>query len=120
MMLLPSLLQHTVGAKTGKARTTSVTYARNGGDYLVVATNGGGAQSPGWYHNLKPNPDIEINAGRKRLAVIAHSAARRPRPRAAAEGRHQAQQILRRMSQEDPATIPDRQVDTKVLTGCDC
>ena len=44
MMLLPSLLLHTVGAKTGKARTTSLTYARDGNDYLVVASNGG---SPG-------------------------------------------------------------------------
>ena len=31
MMLLPSLLMHTVGAKTRKARTTSLTYARDGG-----------------------------------------------------------------------------------------
>ena len=31
MMLLPSPLMHTVGAKTGKARTTSLTYARDGG-----------------------------------------------------------------------------------------
>jgi len=60
MMLLPSLLLHTVGAKTGKTSPTSLTYAR-----------GGGAQSPGWYHNLKANRDIEINAGRKRFAVTA-------------------------------------------------
>lgn len=71
MMLLSSLLLHTVGAKTGKARTTSLTYARDGGDYLVVASNGGEPRSPGWYHNLKVNPDIEINLGRKRFAVTA-------------------------------------------------
>lgn len=71
MMLLSSLLLHTVGAKTGKARTTSLTYARDGGDYLVVASNGGEPRSPGWYHNLEVNPDIEINLGRKRFAVTA-------------------------------------------------
>ena len=36
--MLPSLLLHTVGAKTGKARTTSLTYARDGDDYLIVAS----------------------------------------------------------------------------------
>ena len=41
LLILPSLLLHTVGAKTGKARTTSLTYARDGDDYLVVASNGG-------------------------------------------------------------------------------
>lgn len=49
----PSLLLHTVGAKTGKARTTSLTYARDGGDYLVVASNGGEPRSPGWYTTLR-------------------------------------------------------------------
>ena len=71
MMVLPSLLLHTVGAKTGKARTTSLTYARDGDDYLVVASNGGSPRSPGWYHNLKANPDIEINVGPRRFAVTA-------------------------------------------------
>jgi deazaflavin-dependent oxidoreductase (nitroreductase family) len=69
--LLPSLLLHTVGAKTGKARTTSLTYARDGGDYLVVASNGGSPRSPGWYHNLRASPDIEINVGPKRFGVTA-------------------------------------------------
>jgi deazaflavin-dependent oxidoreductase (nitroreductase family) len=71
MMLLPSLLLRTVGAKPGTARTTSLTYARGGGDYLVVASNGGEPRLPGWYHNLKANPDIGINAGRKRFALTS-------------------------------------------------
>lgn len=71
MMLLPSLLLHTVGAKSGRARTTSLTYARDGDDYLVVAFNGGSPRSPGWYHNLKADPNIEINVGPRRFAVTA-------------------------------------------------
>jgi len=39
--LAPSLLLHTVGAKTGKHRTTSLSYARDGDDYLIVASKGG-------------------------------------------------------------------------------
>ena len=71
LMGLPSLLLHTVGAKTGKARTSTLTYARDGDDYLVVASNGGAPRSPSWYHNLKANPDVEINVGPKRFAVTA-------------------------------------------------
>jgi F420H(2)-dependent quinone reductase len=67
----PSLLLHTVGAKTGQARTTTLSYARDGDDYLVVASKGGDPKSPGWYHNLKANPNIEINVGPKRFAVTA-------------------------------------------------
>ena len=67
----PSLLLHTVGAKTGQSRTTTLSYAREGDDYVVVASKGGDPKSPGWYHNLKANPDIEINVGPRRFAVKA-------------------------------------------------
>jgi deazaflavin-dependent oxidoreductase (nitroreductase family) len=66
-----SLLLHTVGAKTGKPRTTSLSYARDGDDYLVVASKGGDPRAPGCYHNLKANPNVEINVGPKRFAVTA-------------------------------------------------
>ena len=68
---IPSLLLHTVGAKTGAARTASLTYARDGDDYLIVASKGGDPKAPGWYHNLKANPSVEINVGPKRFGVTA-------------------------------------------------
>lgn len=68
---IPSLLLRTVGAKTGKERTSSLTYARDGANYLVVASKAGAPQAPGWYHNLKAQPDVEINVGPKRFAVTA-------------------------------------------------
>ena len=55
-LVIPSLLLHTVGAKTGQARTASLTYARDGGNYLIVASKGGDPKAPGWYHNLRANP----------------------------------------------------------------
>lgn len=70
---IPSLLLHTVGAKTGQQRTTSLSYARDSGDYLVVASKGGDPRAPGWYHNLKADPKVEINVGPKRFAVTARS-----------------------------------------------
>jgi F420H(2)-dependent quinone reductase len=68
---IPSLLLHTVGAKTGTARTASLTYARDGANYLIVASKGGDPKAPGWYHNLKANPNVEINVGPKRFGVTA-------------------------------------------------
>jgi len=68
---VPSLLLHTVGAKTGTARTTSLSYARDGEDYLIVASKSGGPKAPGWYHNLKADPNVEINVGPKRFGVTA-------------------------------------------------
>ncbi|MGJ6122898.1 nitroreductase family deazaflavin-dependent oxidoreductase [Mycolicibacterium sp. Y3] len=66
-----SLLLHTVGAKTGQPRVNTLSYARDGGDYLVVASMGGAPRSPGWYHNLKARPEVEINVGTRRLAATA-------------------------------------------------
>ncbi|MDX1875485.1 nitroreductase family deazaflavin-dependent oxidoreductase [Mycolicibacterium sp. 120266] len=66
-----SLLLHTVGAKTGQPRINTLSYARDGKDYLVVASMGGAPRSPGWYHNLRAHPDVEINVGTTRLAVTA-------------------------------------------------
>jgi F420H(2)-dependent quinone reductase len=67
----PSLLLHTTGAKTGRQRTTTLTYAQDGNSYLVVASNGGNDHYPGWYHNLRKRPDAEVNIGSRRIAVEA-------------------------------------------------
>jgi len=67
----PSLLLHTMGAKTGAERTNSLSYARDGADYLVVASKGGDSRAPGWYHNLKADPNVEINVGPRRIRTIA-------------------------------------------------
>jgi deazaflavin-dependent oxidoreductase (nitroreductase family) len=67
----PNLLLHSVGAKTGKPRVNTLTYATDAGNYLIVASNGGTNRYPGWYHNLKAQPDVEINVGPKRFPVTA-------------------------------------------------
>lgn len=68
-----NLLLRTVGAKTGQARTNALTYARDGEDYVVVASMGGAPRSPGWYHNLRARPDAEIQVGTRRIPVRART-----------------------------------------------
>ena len=46
-------------------------YARDGDTYLIVASLGGAPRSPGWYHNLKADPNVDINVGPRRFAVTA-------------------------------------------------
>ena len=73
MLGIPSVLLHTVGAKTGNARTAALTYARDGDDYLIVASKGGDPRAPGWYHNLRKYPNVEINVGPRRFDVTARA-----------------------------------------------
>jgi F420H(2)-dependent quinone reductase len=68
-----NLLLRTVGAKTGQPRTNALTYARDGADFVVVASLGGSPRSPGWYHNLRAKPDAEIQVGTKRIPVTARA-----------------------------------------------
>ncbi|WP_265442584.1 nitroreductase family deazaflavin-dependent oxidoreductase [Flexivirga meconopsidis] len=67
----PTLLLRTTGRKTGKARTNALTYGRDGAAYLVVASNGGARKPPGWLANVKADPTIEVQVGRRRIPVHA-------------------------------------------------
>jgi deazaflavin-dependent oxidoreductase (nitroreductase family) len=68
---VPTLLLHTTGRRSGKARTNALVYAPDGGDYLVVASNGGADRAPGWLHNLQASPAVEVQIGRDRQRATA-------------------------------------------------
>jgi deazaflavin-dependent oxidoreductase (nitroreductase family) len=65
------LLLRTIGRKSGKQRTVVLTYSREVATWLVVASNGGQAVMPAWYHNLRAHPQAEIQVGRQRFQVAA-------------------------------------------------
>ena len=66
MIGVPTLLLRTTGRRSGATRTNALVYARDGERYLLVASNGGADRPPAWLHNLKANPDVEIQIGRER------------------------------------------------------
>jgi deazaflavin-dependent oxidoreductase (nitroreductase family) len=68
---VPTLLLHTTGRRSGKQPTNGLVYARDGADYLVVASNGGADRAPAWLHNLQADPSVEIQIGRKREPATA-------------------------------------------------
>jgi F420H(2)-dependent quinone reductase len=74
------LLDH-VGAKSGTHRTSPLVFARDplsqgagGSDVILIASKGGYPKSPGWFHNLKANPDTTIQIGSTRMNVHARVA----------------------------------------------
>ena len=56
----PVIVLTSVGAKTGKLRKTPLMRVEHDGVYAVVASLGGAPKHPVWYHNLKKNPEVEL------------------------------------------------------------
>lgn len=55
------LLLTTTGAKSGKQRTTPLMYLElEDGSYAVAASAAGASNSPGWFHNVRKHPRVEI------------------------------------------------------------
>ena len=71
MIGVPCLLLRTTGRRSGVTRTNGLVYARDGDDYLVVASNGGADRAPAWLHNVRANPDVEVQIGRERRKGVA-------------------------------------------------
>jgi F420H(2)-dependent quinone reductase len=70
----PMLLLDHVGAKSGAKRTSPLVYIRDGKDVVLVASKGGYPKNPGWFYNLKANPDTEVQIGSEHRPVHAHVA----------------------------------------------
>jgi deazaflavin-dependent oxidoreductase (nitroreductase family) len=68
----PMLLLHHIGAKSGTERVTPLAYRAHGdGRYVIVGSNGGSPTHPGWYHNLKANPNVDVEIGSETFPVRA-------------------------------------------------
>ncbi|WP_063046575.1 nitroreductase family deazaflavin-dependent oxidoreductase [Nocardia pseudovaccinii] len=71
---VPTLLLEHRGRKSGITHTTPLLYITDGADTVIVASQGGLAKHPQWYHNLRATPDIHIQIGRERHTVRAVTA----------------------------------------------
>jgi F420H(2)-dependent quinone reductase len=70
----PMLLLDHVGAKSGTKRTSPLAYARDGDDFVIVASKGGNPRNPAWYHNLRAHPDTTVQVGTETIDVRARVA----------------------------------------------
>ena len=67
------LLEH-VGAKSGVRRTSPLIYIPDGDNLVIVASKGGFPKNPGWFHNLRANPDTAVQVGAEVRPVHARIA----------------------------------------------
>lgn len=77
---IPVVLLTTTGARTGRPRTVPVLGLPTADGLAVIASNFGQQHQPGWYYNLRANPEGSVTAdGRTRQvrAVEAEGDVRR-------------------------------------------
>jgi deazaflavin-dependent oxidoreductase (nitroreductase family) len=78
---MPVLLLTTTGRRSGKARTTPLTFFRDATDLVVVASNGGADRPPDWSLNLQQTPRAVVEIGADKVAVTARTATHQERDR---------------------------------------
>ena len=78
---MPVLLLTTTGRRSGKARTTPLTYFRDGTDLMVIASNGGADRPPAWSLNLQQTPRAVVEIGTDKSVVTARLASEQERER---------------------------------------
>ena len=77
---VPVLLLTTTGRKTGKQRTLPLVYIMDGSAYVITASAGGGDKHPGWFFNIRSNPQATIQVKDKPIKVTAEIAGPEKKP----------------------------------------
>ncbi len=72
---VPTLLLTTTGRRTGEPTTTPLIFGRDGDDYVIVASQGGKPEHPGWYRNLAKQPEVELQVKGDHLRARARTTA---------------------------------------------
>jgi deazaflavin-dependent oxidoreductase (nitroreductase family) len=71
-LLVPSLVLHSTGAKSGLERDTELMYAPDGhGRAIVAGTSYARQRHPAWTYNLMAHPNAAISVRGRRIAVHA-------------------------------------------------
>ncbi len=71
---MPVLLLTTTGRRSGRPRTTPLTYFESGSDLVIVASNGGEDRPPAWWLNLRDDPRAMVTIGTQTEQVTARAA----------------------------------------------
>jgi deazaflavin-dependent oxidoreductase (nitroreductase family) len=71
---LPVLLLTTTGRKSGKQRTLPLVYIMDDSAYVITASAGGADKHPGWFFNIRSNPQATIQVKDKHIKVKAEVA----------------------------------------------
>jgi F420H(2)-dependent quinone reductase len=64
----------TTGRKSGKQRRVHLIYIRDGSAYVVTASNGGSQRHPGWFFNVRSNPQVTMQVQDTQVNAVAEVA----------------------------------------------
>ena len=70
----PVALLTTTGRKTGEPRVSPLLFWREGNRIVLIASQGGAANNPMWYLNLKANPNVSVQIKDEVLTLKARDA----------------------------------------------
>jgi deazaflavin-dependent oxidoreductase (nitroreductase family) len=70
----PVLLLTSTGRRSGQPRTAPVLFLADGERLVVIGSNAGNTRAPAWSHNLKANPDADVQIRGERRTVRARVA----------------------------------------------
>lgn len=68
---VPTLVLHTVGARSGEERETVLMYCPDGAEFLVTGSNFAREAHPAWTYNLLAQPDVAVSLHGRRIPVNA-------------------------------------------------
>ena len=71
---VPVLTVTTTGARTGQRRSAPLLGVPAGDDIAVIGTSFGQSRTPGWYHNMRADPKVEVTYRDKTVKAIAREA----------------------------------------------
>jgi deazaflavin-dependent oxidoreductase (nitroreductase family) len=111
--LLPTALLETRGARTGRLRRNGVIYFHDGERVTIVASKLGLSKHPAWFHNLRANPEVKLNA-RPFWAEVVDDETERDRLWQLADRLFPAYAAYRKRARQAGRTIPIVQLTDSV------
>jgi deazaflavin-dependent oxidoreductase (nitroreductase family) len=72
--LLPTLLLHTTGRKSGRSIVLPLIYKKVGDGFVIIASKGGAPAHPAWYLNLVAKPECKIQVAHDHYRAMARTA----------------------------------------------
>ncbi|MGE0486302.1 MAG: nitroreductase/quinone reductase family protein [Gammaproteobacteria bacterium] len=70
---VPCLLLWHTGRRSGRRLNSVLQYYRRGDEFAIVASKGGTAHHPAWYHNLVAEPRCEVWIGGFKTPAVART-----------------------------------------------
>jgi len=70
----PILLLTVEGRKSGKEYTTPLIFGEDGGNYVIVASQGGTPDHPDWYKNLSKTAEVGVQVKADKFRAHARTA----------------------------------------------